>query len=227
MASFNKYNTFLKTQMNGGNGTAARVVDFDTDTIKVMLVTNSYVPNAATHQVKSDITNEVTITKGTGAGYLVNNVAGYAIGATTIAADTGTGTIIVGDLVQFGGDDTNIYTVTSALSGGSFQIANGLLQTLVDNTTITIYSSYTAGGATITSPTLTESAGLVTFDGNDVQWVQHPNGFNNARYAIGYKDSGSAATSSLIWYYDLGADRGNINGTYLIQFNGQGIIGWQ
>ncbi|MRR56957.1 MAG: P22 coat - protein 5 family protein [Deltaproteobacteria bacterium] len=82
--------------------------------------------------------------KGTGAGYLVNNVAGYAVGATTIAADTGTGTILAGDVVTFE-DDTNKYLVTTALSGGSFTIAApGLRQPLADGKTITVGNAYTA-----------------------------------------------------------------------------------
>jgi hypothetical protein len=86
-------------------------------------------------------------TKGTGAGYLVNNVAGYAVGATTIAADTGTGTIVAGDVAVFE-DDTNKYLVTSALSGGSFTIAApGLRQPLADGKTITVGNAYAANMA--------------------------------------------------------------------------------
>ena len=56
-------------------------------------------------------------TKGTGSGYLVNNGAGYAEGSTSIAVDTGTGTIKAGDVVTFAGD-TNKYLVAADLSGG-------------------------------------------------------------------------------------------------------------
>ena len=75
MALIAKYNKFLLTQMNGGIDTtggstsgAARVVDFDTDTIKVMLVTNTFVPNAATQATKASVTNEVTGTNYTAGG---------------------------------------------------------------------------------------------------------------------------------------------------------------
>jgi hypothetical protein len=84
-----------------------------------------------------------TVTKGTGASYLVNNASGYAIGATTIAADTGSGTILAGDTVTFAGD-TNKYVVTSALSGGSFSIAApGLRKALADNAAITVGNNNT------------------------------------------------------------------------------------
>lgn len=84
------------------------------------------------------------VTKGTGASYLVNNASNYAIGDTTIAVDTGSGTVLAGDVVTFAGD-TNKYIVTTALSGGSLTIAApGLRQTLADNVAMTVGNSYTA-----------------------------------------------------------------------------------
>lgn len=155
MATISKYNKFLLTQMNGGTDTtggstssAARVIDFDTDTIKVMLVTNSYVPSATGHATKTSITNEVS----------------------------GTG--------------------------------------------------YTAGGATLTSVTLNESAGTTTFSAANVTWTHNAAGFSNARYAIIYKDTGTAATSTLIGYIDFGADKGNVAGDLVLQWNGSGIFTW-
>ena len=82
-------------------------------------------------------------TAGTGASYLVNNVAGYAVGATTIAVDTGTGTVLAGDVVTFAGD-SNKYVVASALAAGSLTLAGtGLRQALADNTAMTVTSAYT------------------------------------------------------------------------------------
>lgn len=155
MATINKFNKFLLTQMNGGADTtggstagAARVVDFDTDTIKMMLVTNTYVPSATGHATKSSVTNEVT----------------------------GTG--------------------------------------------------YTAGGATLTSPTVVDTAGTVAFDAADITWAQNAAGFSNARHGVIYKDTGSAATSTLIGWIDFGADKGNVAGDLIIQFNAAGILTW-
>lgn len=155
MATFTKYQKFLKTQMNGGNDTtgsstagAARVVDFDTDTIKAMLVTSSYTPSASGHACKNSVTNEVS----------------------------GTG--------------------------------------------------YTAGGYTLSSPTLTESAGTSTFDAADVIVPQNGAGFSNARYVIIYKDTGTAATSTLILYGDLGANVGNVAGDLELNWNASGIASW-
>jgi hypothetical protein len=155
MATILKYNKFLLTQMNGGNDTtgtstagAARVVDFDTDTIKVMLVTNTYVPSATGHAAKNSVTNEVT----------------------------GTG--------------------------------------------------YTAGGATLGTPTVVDTTGTITFDAADTTWTQNAAGFSNARHAIIYKDTGTPGTSTLIGWVDFGADKGNVAGDLTLQWNASGIVTW-
>lgn len=88
-------------------------------------------------------------TKGTGSGYLVNYPTPGTLpeGETVIPVDTGTGTIVAGDIVTFTGD-TNKYIVTSALSAGSFAIAApGLRQSLNDNVAVTVGNSYTANMA--------------------------------------------------------------------------------
>lgn len=55
-------------------------IDYDTDTIKVMLCTSSYTPNQNTHIYKSSITNEVT-----GTGY---TAGGATLGTKTITEAT-------------------------------------------------------------------------------------------------------------------------------------------
>jgi hypothetical protein len=50
-------------------------IDFDTDTVKVMLCTSAYTPNQASHAYKSSVTNEVTGT-------------GYTAGGATLASKT-------------------------------------------------------------------------------------------------------------------------------------------
>ena len=84
-----------------------------------------------------------THTKGTATGYLLND-ASSAVGDTTIATDTGTGTILAGDIVTFAGTSTQ-YVVNTALSGGSFVIGGtGLTAAEADNDAITVGNSYTA-----------------------------------------------------------------------------------
>lgn len=83
-------------------------------------------------------------TAGTGSGFLVNNGGGYAVGATQIAVDTGSGTILAGDVISFNGD-TNKYVVTGALAGGVVTIgAPGLRKACADNAAITVGGAYTA-----------------------------------------------------------------------------------
>jgi len=84
-------------------------------------------------------------TKGTGASYQTDAAA--SVGDTTISVDTGSGTILAGDVVTFTGD-SNKYLVTSALAGGSFTIAApGLLEAVADNTAVTVGNDYAANMA--------------------------------------------------------------------------------
>lgn len=82
-------------------------------------------------------------TKGTGTGYLLND-ASSAIGDTVITVDTGSGTIIAGDVVTFAGD-TNKYVVVTTLSGSTFTIGgNGLRVAIADSAAITVGATTTA-----------------------------------------------------------------------------------
>jgi hypothetical protein len=84
-------------------------------------------------------------TKGTGASYQTS--AAGSVGDTTISVDTGSGTILAGDVVTFTGD-SNKYLVTSALAAGSFTIAApGLLEAVADNTAVTVGNDYAANMA--------------------------------------------------------------------------------
>lgn len=142
MASIAKYN---KWQEQALNGTGA--IDWDTDTIKVMLVNSTYTPSPTTDNFLNDVdANEIT----------------------------GTG--------------------------------------------------YTAGGETIASISVVESAGVSTIDGADVSWLQNAGGFTNARYGIIYKDTGVNTTSPLVGYIDLTTDKSNVNGDLTIQWGVSGIF---
>jgi hypothetical protein len=85
-------------------------------------------------------------TKGTGASYQLNGA--HAVGATTLAVDTGSGTIVAGDVLTIANGtpaDTNKYVVTTALSGGNVIIAApGLLSSHVDNDAVTVGNNYSA-----------------------------------------------------------------------------------
>ena len=91
-----------------------------------------------------------THTKGTGASYLVNNASGYAVGSTSIALDTGSGTIVAGDIFTntTASRDANKYVVGTALTGGSVVLNDpGVRVAWVDNDTVAVGNNYVANVA--------------------------------------------------------------------------------
>ncbi|HMG59810.1 MAG TPA: hypothetical protein VK583_08785 [Burkholderiales bacterium] len=87
-------------------------------------------------------------------------------------------------------------------------------------------TNYTAGGATLASPTVTRSTGTVTFDANDVVWTQSGAGFSTGRKFVIYRSTGVGTTSKLYSVITADADVGNITGDLTIQFNVSGIATW-
>lgn len=78
-----------------------------------------------------------TPTSGTGASYQLNGA--LAVGDTTVTVDTGSGTILAGDVVTI---SNHKYVAKTALSGGSFTIsAPGIREVVADNTAITVNSA--------------------------------------------------------------------------------------
>lgn len=84
-------------------------------------------------------------------------------------------------------------------------------------------TGYTAGGASLTSKTVTadntDNEGV--FDADDVTWSTST---ITARAAVIYKSTGTASTSPLIAYIDFGADKTSTAGDFKIQWNSEGII---
>lgn len=83
------------------NSVFNKEADYNSDTIKTMLTTVTYVPNQDTHQYKSSVTNEVTGTNYT--------ATGVTITTPTLAYNTGT------NVFNFDADDA-IWT-TATISG--------------------------------------------------------------------------------------------------------------
>lgn len=82
-----------------------------------------------------------THTKGTGTSYQLS--AAGSVGDTTINVDTGSGTLLAGDIVTFAGT-SHKYVVNTTLSGGVFAIgAPGLRAAEADNDAVTIGNNYT------------------------------------------------------------------------------------
>jgi len=86
-------------------------------------------------------------TAGTGSGYLIN-LGNTAVGSTALTLDTGSGTILAGDILTHASDSTNKYVVKTALASNVVTIANpGLLIATANNDAVTVGAAYTANVA--------------------------------------------------------------------------------
>lgn len=88
--------------------------------------------------------NMPTHTAGTGTGYLINNGPGYAIGVKTVTVNTGTGTLLAGDIITFAGH-TQTYVVVSSVGGGtvtSITFEPGLVVAVANSVAITKKASH-------------------------------------------------------------------------------------
>lgn len=108
-------------------------------------------------------------TKGTGSSYQTNNASGIAAGSTAITADTGSGTILAGDIVTIADDPAaGKYVVNTALSGGSFSIGKpGLVSAVADNKAITVGNNYTPNVAYSRSALVLATRAPALPDGGD------------------------------------------------------------
>lgn len=88
----------------------------------------------------------VSHTKGTGTSYVFNG--SHAVGATSVVAKTGSGTILYGDVVAFE-DDANKYVVNTGIAAAGTMVIGGpgLKQAQTDGKTITVGNSYTGNWA--------------------------------------------------------------------------------
>lgn len=120
--------------------------------------------------------------------------------------------------------DLNSDTIKVALCTASYTPDQDAHDYFNDITNEISGTGYTAGGATLGSPTFTYTAGtnVFMFDGADVLWTSST---ITARYAVVYDSTpGSGATNPLICYVDFGADVSSTASTFQITWDAAGIF---
>ena len=123
-----------------------------------------------------------------------------------------------------GSIDLNTDTIKVMLTTSSYTPNEDTHDFRDDVTNEVSSSGYTAGGATIGSPTVTtdttDNEGV--FDGADVSWT----GVTlTARYAVIYKARGGASSADeLLAVIDFGTDKSASAGTFTIQWDAEGIL---
>lgn len=183
-------------------------IDFNSDTIKVMLCTSSYTPDLDAHVYKSSVTNEVS-----GTGY---TATGATLTSATVADSSGntygttranTTAYVVGNIVRPATGNGYLYQCSTAgTSGGSVPTyVTGIGQTVTDGTV-----TWTCVGR-----------GIMVLSGANTSWTTAT---ITARYAIIYDATpASDATRPLIALIDFGADMTSTAGTFQITWDASGI----
>lgn len=85
-------------------------------------------------------------------------------------------------------------------------------------------TGYTAGGATLASPSVTQdnTNDRAAFDAADTSWSTAT---ITARYAVVYKSRGGLSSADeLVCYFDFGSDYTSTAGTFTIQWHANGLV---
>lgn len=199
--SGNFYGPFLAKAIN-------KELDFDTDSIKIMLLTSSYTPNLGTHAYKSDLTNEVVGTGYTATGNVLASCTLNYVAANSWGVSRANTTAYAKNYVvrPATGNGFLYQAITAGTSGGS------------------IPTYPTVIGDTVTDGTVTwmcVAAGGVVLDAADPSWASST---ITARYAVIYDSTpGTDATRPLIALINFGADVSSTAATFSITFDVLGI----
>lgn len=111
-------------------------------------------------------------------------------------------------------------TIKCALCTSSYTPNQTTHEWFSDITNEVVGAGYTALGVALASKTLSASALVTTLDAADPSWAAST---ITARYAIFYKDTGTAGTSPLIAYADFGGNISSTNGTFTVVLNASGL----
>jgi hypothetical protein len=122
-----------------------------------------------------------------------------------------------------GSIDLDTDTIKVALTTSAYTPDRDAHDFFDDVTNEVVGTGYTAGGATLANKSVTQdnTDNEGVFDADDVTWASST---ITARWAVVYKDTGSAATSPLIGAIDFGSDKISTGGTFQIAFNAEGIL---
>jgi len=116
-------------------------------------------------------------------------------------------------------DDTTADRFKVMLVTSSYTPNFGTHDFKADVTNEVVGTGYTANGESLSSVTLTQSGGTITFDADDVTWTSST---ITARGAVVYDDS--LTNDPLIAYIDFGADKSSSAGDFVLSFNASGIF---
>src|SRR5262245_25836462 len=209
MAVTNVYGKCFANLLGGETAGEAFAVDFLSDTIKVMLTTNSYVPNLDTHEMKSDVTNEVTGTAYVAGGVtLSSKTLVYTPADSWATARANSTAYALGDVVRPATPNGHLYLcLVAGTSGGSIP------------TWPTVSRNCVADG-TVTWAEI--GRGITVLDCADPSWPAAT--ISNIKYAVYYKDTGTAGTSPLLAIQDLDGPTTVTAGTFTIVLPSLGLF---
>lgn len=195
------YRRALENMLGGSGAAETRQSDYLSDTLKVMLATSTYSLALDTHEVKADVTNEVT-----GTGY---SAGGVTVGSKTItttpAASWGvtwaaTTAYVAGDVVRKVASNGFLYVCTTGgTSAGSEPTWN-----------TTLYDEQPADGSV---QWMCAGSAICVVDAADPSWGAGAT-ISGIRYAVLYNDT--PADKPLLWVMDFGSDQAVSNGTFTI-----------
>lgn len=120
-------------------------------------------------------------------------------------------------------DDNSTTTIKCALCTSSYVPNQDTHEFFSSVTNQVVGTGYTAGGAAVSTRTVAADATTneTRLDGADVSWA---NSTITARFAVVYKDTGTASTSPLLGWVDFGADVSSSSGTFSITWDATGIL---
>jgi len=112
-------------------------------------------------------------------------------------------------------------TIKVALVQSGYIFDQALHENFSDITNEATGTGYTAGGATLGTKTSNFTAGELRLDAADVVW---PTSTITASYAVIYKDTGVASSSTLLGYVDFGSVQSSSAGDFTITWDANGIF---